>query len=166
MQTLTQPSRGGNPVRCLLFVMVLAAPTIWRLSDDANAQDSRPSATSRGNTGAAARTDKANSDQPDGDQPSTAQRTAAAQSIAPLDGPGMQAELERLRKICEKLELASEIRLMEHWLVPDATDARMLYLPVVVDPIKQGARGRVPAGASSGNPAATGDSPSAGHDQW
>jgi len=52
-----------------------------------------------------------------------------------LDQTQMAAELKRLDAICQRLALTSEQRVLQDWIVPDATDTQILFLPVAIDPL-------------------------------
>lgn len=60
----------------------------------------------------------------------TGQEKVAPPAIEPLDEAGMQAELQRLREVCDNLELTSEADLCRRWIPDGRADQTLLFLPV------------------------------------
>ncbi len=56
--------------------------------------------------------------------------TTESGGIEALDVSGMQAELDRLAEVCEKLQLNPEAAICKRWLPPERPDQLLLFLPV------------------------------------
>ena len=77
--------------------------------------------------------------QPTANQNKSTANSAVANTIAasePLNPTDFQVELQRLDAICSQLKLQEEQRLMSDWIVSQASDSHLLFLPVAADPLE------------------------------